>query len=168
VRTLTLREAREAAQNARVLVRNGIDPVVARQKNAANLITFEQAAGQVHALHVAGWSNGKHQDQWLASLRNHVFPLIGKKSVAEIIRTALGRAAGQDAIWSKVMRGVRGAHAKGLAIAAAMGLTPRDGDPLVPERLGRLEPLAFLPLHRPLPPPSASSASVKPRSTETT
>lgn len=60
-----------------------------------------------------------------------------------LIRTALGRAAGQDTVWSKVVRGVRGAHAKGMAIAAAMGLTPRDGDPLVPERLGRLEPREF-------------------------
>jgi conjugative relaxase-like TrwC/TraI family protein len=60
-----------------------------------------------------------------------------------LIRAALHRAAGQDTVWSKVVRGVRGAHAKGMAIAAAMGLTPRDGDPLVPERLGRLEPRAF-------------------------
>jgi len=30
-----------------------------------------------------------------------------------------------------------------MAIASAMGLTPRDSDPLVPERLGRLEPKAF-------------------------
>lgn len=87
VRTMILREAREAAQNARALVRDGIDPVAARQKKASSLITFEQASGRVHAMHVAGWSNGKHQDQWLASLRNHVFPLIGKKSVAEITRS---------------------------------------------------------------------------------
>ena len=60
-----------------------------------------------------------------------------------LIRAALDRAAGHDTVWSKVVRGVRGAHAKGMAIAAAMGLTPRDGDPLVPERLGRLEPRAF-------------------------
>jgi len=60
-----------------------------------------------------------------------------------LIRAAMHRAAGRDTVWSTVVRGVRGAHAKGMAIAATMGLTPRDGDPLVPERLGRLEPRAF-------------------------
>jgi hypothetical protein len=87
VRTMTLCAAREAAQNACALVRDGTDPVAARQKKAVSLITFEQASGRVHSLHVAGWSNGKHQGQWLASLRNHVFPLIGQKSVAEITLT---------------------------------------------------------------------------------
>lgn len=32
---------------------------------------------------------------------------------------------------------------RGIAIAGRMGLTPRDGDPLVPERLGRLAPHAY-------------------------
>jgi len=35
---------------------------------------------------MAGWSNGKHQDQWLSSLRNHVFPLFGKKPLADVGR----------------------------------------------------------------------------------
>ncbi len=60
-----------------------------------------------------------------------------------LIRAALDRASGQETVWSKVMRGVRGAGAKGMAIAATMGLTPRDGDSLVPERLGHLDPRAF-------------------------
>ncbi len=87
VRTMTLREAREAAQNAQVLIRGGIDPIAARKKKAASTITFATAAERVHASNVAGWSNGKHQDQWLASLRNHAFPLIGSKSVAEVSRS---------------------------------------------------------------------------------
>lgn len=86
VRTLSLREAREAAHGAMALVRGGIDPIAARKKKAASQVTFEQAAKRVHILHKAGWSNGKHQDQWLASLQNHVFPLIGRKPVAEVGR----------------------------------------------------------------------------------
>ena len=77
VRTMTLREAREAAQNARALVRDGIDPVAARQKKASCLITFEQASGRVHALRVAGWSNGKHQDQWLGGVDKLVDARLG-------------------------------------------------------------------------------------------
>lgn len=87
VRTMSLREAREAALRAQMVIRSGIDPVVARKKQAASSITFQQAAERVHASNVAGWSNGKHQDQWLASLRNHAFPLIGNKSVAEVTRS---------------------------------------------------------------------------------
>ena len=60
-----------------------------------------------------------------------------------LIQAAIDRAAAQQTVWSKVVRGVRGAGARGMAIAAAMGLSPRDGDPLVPERLGQLEPRAF-------------------------
>jgi conjugative relaxase-like TrwC/TraI family protein len=60
-----------------------------------------------------------------------------------LIRAAINRTAGHETVWSKVVRGVRGAGAKGMAIAAAMGLTPRDSDPLVPERLGHLDPGTF-------------------------
>ena len=39
---------------------------------------------------------------------------------------------------------VRGIHAKGLALAARVGLSPKDGDLLVPERKGALDPRAFV------------------------
>jgi len=60
-----------------------------------------------------------------------------------MIAASLLRAAQQETIWSRAVAGLRGMGAKGMAIAAAMGLTPRDGDPLVPERLGRLDPRSF-------------------------
>ncbi|WP_230960816.1 AAA family ATPase, partial [Erythrobacter donghaensis] len=55
----------------------------------------------------------------------------------------MARAAGEQTVWSRVVDGIRGIGERGMAIAGAMGLTPRDSDPLVPERLGRLEPKAF-------------------------
>ncbi|MGB3470008.1 MAG: hypothetical protein WBA51_04220 [Erythrobacter sp.] len=55
----------------------------------------------------------------------------------------MARAAGAQTVWSRIIEGVRGVGARGLAIAGVMGLTPKDRDPLVPERLGRLEPKAF-------------------------
>lgn len=64
-------------------------------------------------------------------------------NVTALVEAALARSAGRDTVWTQVMRGVRGVGERGLAIAGRMGLTPRDGDPLVPERLGRLEPRAF-------------------------
>jgi conjugative relaxase-like TrwC/TraI family protein len=56
---------------------------------------------------------------------------------------ARSNAASRDTVWSKIADGVRGAGAQGMAIAASMGLTPKDGDELVPERLGRLNPVDF-------------------------
>lgn len=60
-----------------------------------------------------------------------------------LIDVAAERSTQRETVWSRVIEGARGIGAKGLAIAAAMGLTPKDGDPLVPERLGRLEPKEF-------------------------
>lgn len=64
-------------------------------------------------------------------------------NVAALVDGALARSHGKHTMWTQVVRGVRGVGERGLAIAARMGLSPRDGDPLVPERLGRLEPRAF-------------------------
>ncbi|PAX06394.1 MobF family relaxase [Sphingomonas lenta] len=61
----------------------------------------------------------------------------------KLVSVALGRAGRAETVWSQVTRGLRGVGDRGLAVAARMGLTPRDGDPLVPERLGRLEPRAY-------------------------
>lgn len=60
-----------------------------------------------------------------------------------VIEAAAVRASRTETIWSRAMTGVRGIGQQGLAIAAAMGVTPRDGDELVPERFGHLEPRAF-------------------------
>jgi conjugative relaxase-like TrwC/TraI family protein len=62
---------------------------------------------------------------------------------AALVKDALAEAVRGHNVWTRTMRGVRGVGERGLAIAGRMGLTPRDGDPLVPERLGRLEPQAY-------------------------
>ena len=86
-RHLSLRDAREAAAKARLQIRQGIDPVKSRQAAKKGELTFAQAAERVHAARKAGWRNGKHQDQWLASLRNHVFNAIGDKRVADVTQS---------------------------------------------------------------------------------
>ncbi|MCJ2188597.1 MobF family relaxase [Novosphingobium beihaiensis] len=58
----------------------------------------------------------------------------------ELVREAIGRLDKGQSMWGRVVEGIRGVGAKGQAMAAAMGLSPRDGDVLVPERLGRLAP----------------------------
>jgi conjugative relaxase-like TrwC/TraI family protein len=64
-----------------------------------------------------------------------------------IIAAAMGRSARGETFWSRMVEGVRGIHARGLEVAAAMGLTPRSGDALVPERKGALAPQAFAAAH---------------------
>lgn len=62
---------------------------------------------------------------------------------AGLVEGARDRAERGVTAWSRAVTGLRGVGERGLAIAARMGLTPVDGDPLVPERLGRLDPRAY-------------------------
>ena len=62
---------------------------------------------------------------------------------ASLVKGALAEARCGETVWTRAVRGLRGIGERGLAVAGRMGLTPRDGDPLVPERLGRLSPTAY-------------------------
>ena len=86
-RHLSLRDAREVAAKARLQIREGADPIASRQRAEKGELTFAQAAERVHAAHKAKWRNGKHQDQWLASLKNHAFDAIGDKRVADVTQS---------------------------------------------------------------------------------
>ena len=46
--------------------------------------TFKDAAEQVHRQRAQGWSNGKHVDQWINTLRDYAFPIIGDMPVSDI------------------------------------------------------------------------------------
>lgn len=80
---VTLASARTRAAEYRALAYQGIDPTESRkaQKRAIAAPSFEAAAGEVHRSRMKGWSNGKHVDQWLNTLRDHAFPTIGTKPV---------------------------------------------------------------------------------------
>jgi hypothetical protein len=94
-----LKKAREKADDARKQVENGIDPIEARRakrtetkaaakaKADAKAASFRKVAEDCHALlqKLEKWSE-RHGPQWLASLANHVFPIIGDVHVADITR----------------------------------------------------------------------------------
>ena len=89
--TIGLAKAREAARECRELLLAGKDPIDERDaKVARNLaartavMTFDRAAAQYIADHRAAWSSLKHAAQWSATLKQHVSPVIGKMSVADI------------------------------------------------------------------------------------
>lgn len=88
---VSLAEAREKARDARKLTNAGIDPIEAKRESQANValerasaLTFEQAAQAYIAAHAASWRNPKHRDQWPNTLRDYVYPAIGKLSVAAV------------------------------------------------------------------------------------
>jgi integrase len=89
---VSLKDAREAAREARRKVRNeGVDPIEERRKarsallaSAAKMKTFKQAAEAYIADQEAGWKNPKHRQQWRNSLEAYAYPKIGALSVADI------------------------------------------------------------------------------------
>lgn len=78
VRLVTLAEAREAALANRKLARAGGDPIAAKGRG---IPIFEEASAKVIEIHRPNWKNAKHAAQWTATLRDYVFPRIGRKRV---------------------------------------------------------------------------------------
>jgi integrase len=89
--TISLAQAREAAREARQLLREGIDPIedrrakeAARRLNAVETTTFRQAARSYMDAHEKGWRNAKHAAQWRSTLATYAYPTIGDLSVQAI------------------------------------------------------------------------------------
>ena len=86
-----LAEARGAADEARRLLRQGVDPIehkrqvsIVAVRKHKRLQTFEQVVDLYLAAHGAKWSNAKHRAQWRSTLDRHAFRHIGTLPVAEI------------------------------------------------------------------------------------
>lgn len=90
-RSLTLSQAREKARLGRELAKAGINPSVIWRVEAEVAPTFEHAAEEYHSQVSKGWRNGKHGDQWLATLRAYAFPMIGGLPVDEVDAVAIQR-----------------------------------------------------------------------------
>jgi integrase len=89
--TINLEEARERARRARQQLLDGIDPLeakkadkAARALDAAKTITFEEAATKYYETHERSWSNRRHRQQFLNTMKDYVYPVIGKLSVAKV------------------------------------------------------------------------------------
>jgi integrase len=91
VREFSLKEARDRARAARQQLADGVDPLDAkradrdrRAQEAARGVTFKRCAEQYFAAHADGWSSAKYRAQFMATMRDHAFPIIGSVSVAAI------------------------------------------------------------------------------------
>ena len=84
-----LAEARKQADEYRTKLRNGVDPAARKKERREQLRrdsipTFGAAAVTVYEVRQAAWKSGKHQAQWISSLRQFAFPLIEHKPVDQV------------------------------------------------------------------------------------
>lgn len=93
---VSLKDARNKAQDMRRSFRDGIDPVALRRAakhQAATTPTFRKAAEMAHHELKDGWRNVKHRADWLSSLDSYAFPSLGNIRVdridAPVVRDAL-------------------------------------------------------------------------------
>ncbi len=89
--TLTIAEARIKAQQARDELNEGKNPLAAKtaakaQRNAqeAKKILFKDFAASCIQTKRSEWSNQKHGDQWVFTLEEYAYPIIGNKALDEI------------------------------------------------------------------------------------
>jgi integrase len=146
VSDIGLADAREAAGAMRKVIREGRDPVAEKRKArlaAANIPTFKEAALKVIAEHKPSWRNEKHGEQWLSTLKQHVFPAFGDVRVDQVdgpmVRDVLAE------IWLTIPETARRvrqrigtvldwAHAKGYRVAEAPTRTISRGLPKQPKK----------------------------------
>ncbi|WP_374652418.1 tyrosine-type recombinase/integrase, partial [Rhizorhabdus sp.] len=88
---VSIRDARDAALAARLVIRKGADPIemrrveeAAAQVEAVRVPTFETAARTVFAEVSRSFRNAKHKEQWIHTLEDFVFPRIGSLPVDEL------------------------------------------------------------------------------------
>lgn len=95
---VTLEEAREAAFEARKLIRQGLNPIAQRAKRipAPESRSFKVAAAAFIASKRDGWKNAKHAEQWTSVLETYAYPIIGKLDVGEVDTAAILRVLQQD------------------------------------------------------------------------
>ncbi len=91
LRVVGLKDARERARMARLRLLDGVDPIEERraaksavQQAAARKLSFREAAQRYFDQNELKWRNANHREQFLGTLRSHVFPALGDLDVAAI------------------------------------------------------------------------------------
>lgn len=91
VHTVSLKLAREKAQECRLKLLDADDPIEARKAVrmeklalSATALTFAQAAEQYIKAQRAGWKSIKHAGQWKATLETYAYPVFGDLAVGRV------------------------------------------------------------------------------------
>lgn len=107
---VSLARARERAQEHRIQIAEGIDPIQHREQKkneikAASIqfvqtsVTFKSCAEEYYREHAGDWKNEKHKAQWINSLTTYAFPLFGKLPIREVGKQEMLKAL--TPIWRK-------------------------------------------------------------------
>ncbi|MEL7029342.1 MAG: integrase arm-type DNA-binding domain-containing protein, partial [Pseudomonadota bacterium] len=131
---VSLAQARVKAEEARKLVREGVDPIEKREADRFQLEqaascsrTFKQCAEAYIEAHEPSWRNAKHRQQWRNTLAEYVFPRFGPKDVAEVDLSDVLEVL--EPIWTKkneTASRLRGRIENVLDWAAVQNLRPAD------------------------------------------
>ena len=84
LKTVSLAKARQLAQSYRAIARSGGDPLANRRRERTIVPTFALASRSVHTILVPNWSNPKHAAQWIRTLEEYAYPVIGKRLVSQV------------------------------------------------------------------------------------
>ncbi len=81
-----LKDVRAVAEAMRKAHADGRDPGELLRGDTVEPVsmTFEQCARDLIEAKRPGWKNAKHAQQWINTLRDYAFPVIGKKAPAEV------------------------------------------------------------------------------------
>ncbi|MCR6477808.1 integrase arm-type DNA-binding domain-containing protein [Variovorax sp. ZS18.2.2] len=92
---VSLARARERAQEHRIQIAEGIDPIQYREQKRIEIkataiqleqdsVTFKACAEEYHKEHAGDWKNAKHKDQWINTLTTYAFPHFGRLPIREV------------------------------------------------------------------------------------
>jgi integrase len=152
--TVGLSEARRRASELRLQILDGIDPMqeradlkaerLARKAERIKATTFKECAEQYYKKHHTTWTNEKHRKQWVSTMRDYVFPVVGTLNVADIETRHIEKVL--HPIWSRIPETAsrvqkRIEHVMNYAIA---GKLTKNGDnparrEFIKARLGKLQ-----------------------------
>jgi integrase len=146
---VSLAKARDAAREARDLLRQRLDPIEQRnaqrataKAEASREVTFAAYADRYIAAHEATWKNPVHRRQWRNTLRDYVYPVMGAMAVADVDTAAVLKVL--RPLWEakKVETGsrVRGRIEAILSAAKAEGLRVGENPALWRGHLDQLLP----------------------------
>ncbi|NQV63763.1 MAG: site-specific integrase [SAR86 cluster bacterium] len=89
--TVSLAEARQKALEGRRLLLDGVNPLLARNRQqvaaklaSSNMMTFDQCAEGYILAQRAGWKNEKHANQWSSTLKTYASPVFGALPVGDV------------------------------------------------------------------------------------
>ena len=88
---ISLADARKATHEARIMLDGGVSPlqnktaeIAAKAATEARRVTFKDFALECVEAKRPEWRNQKHGDQWVFTLTEYAFPIIGGKALDEI------------------------------------------------------------------------------------